>query len=463
MGGTYWYFVRRYYGKLGERHWLMDAQYRLDRDVDFYNYMEPWTTSCPFLPGQAVNLLEVPVEVDNRVSRTNASSSCAASDVFTLDPHHKYRALKPTYHETTPADGGLADRPFPVTTDHPRSSGSMESLAANKNKRCQGILLGVPRSSWKTGIERLHSSVRAFRKSSVISVFHRMRGTKSAEYQRGGKGTVSHVTVKGGRTPYTGKRATQSANSTSSPIYSKGLPATSTASTTQPRTELMQPFHGPAIVAAADSKRMQCMPAKFDVPPNTPARRRICGNGDTARNSLQLPLGTHAGQPSIDEPTDEHIPPSLGPSTVRSGSLSPCCTSEPQSPIWPNFDQLHRLSGKEPETSDVFLMDGPGYLCENLTSQPMNIQSSSKDTAKRESIAQACFLGYNIPLNKQQSFSTLESQQLDISEADESEFLSYNHHLHNARVEAWNNGITHQMTALEELVNDLGYLGKAIT
>lgn len=51
--------------------------------------MNPVTTSCPFLPGQKVNLLEVPIQIKEQDNFT----SDALPPVFTLDPQDKFRSL----------------------------------------------------------------------------------------------------------------------------------------------------------------------------------------------------------------------------------------------------------------------------------------------------------------------------------------------------------------------------------
>lgn len=74
MGGTYWYY------------------YRLDGEVDYYNEVEPVTSLCPFLPGQPVNILNMPVilpDTDHLHRRDNSISS-VKSDKRTMDPKDKY-------------------------------------------------------------------------------------------------------------------------------------------------------------------------------------------------------------------------------------------------------------------------------------------------------------------------------------------------------------------------------------
>lgn len=76
MGGTYWYF------------------YKLDDDWEFHNSAEPATTQCPMLPGQLVNVLNVPFALSGNRSR-KASVSSTSSDLCTLDPHDKFINPRP--------------------------------------------------------------------------------------------------------------------------------------------------------------------------------------------------------------------------------------------------------------------------------------------------------------------------------------------------------------------------------
>ncbi|KAJ5774955.1 hypothetical protein N7457_009851 [Penicillium paradoxum] len=74
MGGTYWYY------------------YLLDNDIEYYNEAEPTTTRCPLLPGQPVNVLNVPIILpDSRAHGRSASGSSQSSDhVRTMNPEDKY-------------------------------------------------------------------------------------------------------------------------------------------------------------------------------------------------------------------------------------------------------------------------------------------------------------------------------------------------------------------------------------
>ncbi|KAL1953235.1 hypothetical protein VTO42DRAFT_3377 [Malbranchea cinnamomea] len=82
MGGTYWYY------------------YRLDDDIDFYNEAEPSTTACPFLPGQQVNVLSVPIYLPSveRHHYGDDSTRCVTPTHQTMNPEDKYINPRPPPH-----------------------------------------------------------------------------------------------------------------------------------------------------------------------------------------------------------------------------------------------------------------------------------------------------------------------------------------------------------------------------
>ncbi|EYE98939.1 uncharacterized protein EURHEDRAFT_520147 [Aspergillus ruber CBS 135680] len=73
-GGTYWYY------------------YLLDDDIEHYNDTEPATTHCPFLPGQPVNVLQVPILLpDSEPIHTHDSQSFNNTlDIRTMNPEDRY-------------------------------------------------------------------------------------------------------------------------------------------------------------------------------------------------------------------------------------------------------------------------------------------------------------------------------------------------------------------------------------
>jgi hypothetical protein len=81
MGGTYWYYVSQL--NLQHSHDTDVLQYKVDGDDECHNPSEPSTTFCPLLPGQRLNILELPTEGHCR-SRSDPS------DGFTRNPSDRY-------------------------------------------------------------------------------------------------------------------------------------------------------------------------------------------------------------------------------------------------------------------------------------------------------------------------------------------------------------------------------------
>ena len=119
MGGTYWYF------------------YRLDDDIEFHNSAEPSTTQCPMLPGQLVNVLDMPVVLSGNRSR-NPSISSTSSQKRTLNPSDKFmnpRAVPIKPHlprlKTSPP---LAGRSWNSNGNTPSSSQASHSASTTKTE-----------------------------------------------------------------------------------------------------------------------------------------------------------------------------------------------------------------------------------------------------------------------------------------------------------------------------------------
>ncbi|KAJ5089256.1 hypothetical protein N7532_007940 [Penicillium argentinense] len=87
MGVTYWYY------------------YLLDDDIESINENEPVTTKCPLLPGQPVNVLNVPIVLpDSRSHGRSGSGSSQKADYRTMNPEDKFmnprKPPQPTQNST---------------------------------------------------------------------------------------------------------------------------------------------------------------------------------------------------------------------------------------------------------------------------------------------------------------------------------------------------------------------------
>ena len=102
-------------------------QYRLDDDSECFNPKEPNTPSCPLLPGQHVNVLDVPIQQSYPDSARNASLGSLAEQVFTLNPADKF---------TTPCPPSPSNaRPSTPPKVYSVRSGSQGSSALSKMTR----------------------------------------------------------------------------------------------------------------------------------------------------------------------------------------------------------------------------------------------------------------------------------------------------------------------------------------
>jgi hypothetical protein len=94
MGSTYYYY------------------YELDNGTEHYDKSIPFTTSCPYLPGQPVNLLFVPIEVQPLRCRRASLSSISNADIKTMNPADKFM----TPRQPPPAPKNMLPRPNTSTS-----------------------------------------------------------------------------------------------------------------------------------------------------------------------------------------------------------------------------------------------------------------------------------------------------------------------------------------------------------
>jgi hypothetical protein len=94
-------------------------QYKVDDDDECHNPSEPSTTFCPLLPGQRLNVLELPSEGHSR-------SNSAPSDGFTRNPSDRYlNPVPPAHSRLSPQVGSRSPNSYsipPPSPWHPRSA-----------------------------------------------------------------------------------------------------------------------------------------------------------------------------------------------------------------------------------------------------------------------------------------------------------------------------------------------------
>ncbi|TKX19625.1 hypothetical protein C1H76_8197 [Elsinoe australis] len=124
QGGRYWYF------------------YRLDDADEYCDPANPTTTDCPLLPGQLLNVLDVPIEIVEKLPRGRSASVDIAfihQPVMTLDPEARYKKIKrqpPKLMRHYASSDGLESNPSstPASPSIPKQS-SNESFKSSAAER----------------------------------------------------------------------------------------------------------------------------------------------------------------------------------------------------------------------------------------------------------------------------------------------------------------------------------------
>ncbi|KAL8696808.1 MAG: hypothetical protein Q9224_002605 [Gallowayella concinna] len=152
----------------------LHVTYRLNGEIEHHDPIQPSTTACPLLPGQHLNVLEVPIQHEAETpDPSDYPPPLLDSSVFTLDPNAKYKSPKaPVYHNANP-DSAHALSAALVCSMQPNSKtpGVGASISARPStatgrpkdfeapKTSQGLCLAFPTSaSLKATIQKLRGS-----------------------------------------------------------------------------------------------------------------------------------------------------------------------------------------------------------------------------------------------------------------------------------------------------------------
>ena len=160
--------------------------------------------------------------------------------------------------------------------------------------------------------------------------------------------------------------------------------------------------------------------------------------------------------------------PCFGSNTTQSGLISPCHLSQPETPVMSEFgdemppslrdsDPLAQLSRFN--SSDV---DHPSARPPSKAGAP-DLPWLERDDMHTPLGRMGGFQGYSLPNHDHSSALTLRKvPSLKFKNADVAPPFT-RPKSRQGLVHSWNDGSEHPMTALGELVEDLGYLGKFIT
>ena len=447
--------------------------------------------------------------------RPKESSSSINSTVFTLDPKHKYLTPRPLTCKPVLTDDCASARKDISVQVCAQLLGMVRYGANRANKSSQELPQAVSTPLGEANKERTRTPGLSFRQSSLMAVFHRMRGTKSAEYRR--ESNTANSFLHRGKVPGStsatlkkSKRSTKSADDLRSTSHNTPSRATTAAVlgrnplppgqimsqkvlpdsyvyTTQPTPTPaklnMAPPNTPIPSEYERSGSGMCSPSQAEatrpsfsssIPESdiVPSDSRIHQTSNERKPSISTESDPHTRNPetmeqtlpiageytrhsSLDELRDGIYSPGLRVNSIRSGSSSPCHLSEPESPLSPDLDQ-HQIPIKDGSFTD-------GTPEDHDTPWHMRTMAGGRydDTRPLDKPSpQPFFAGYSLPQSEHASALTIKQPQLN-------PFQNYNSNpFHNSNdrngIEIKDSSPTLRMTALEELVEDLGYMGQAI-
>lgn len=127
MGGTYWYYVSTRESASSKYVLTVSrVQYKLDGNSEYHDPSQPSTTACPLLPGQRVNILEVP------------SDGGSSSELHTQNPQDRYRNPIPPI--TVPSKVTPASSQLPASQRH-------APVPSSESTSCRSSPIRIPNGS----------------------------------------------------------------------------------------------------------------------------------------------------------------------------------------------------------------------------------------------------------------------------------------------------------------------------
>lgn len=421
MGGTYWYY------------------YRFDGDVEYYDPVEPYTNKCPLLPGQGVNILEVPVQAKASLSKgPNTSTSSFGSAVFTMDPKAKYLSPKPPAHRT------VASRLSIV------SKSSLANLSARFARLIVRQLPDHSKISCRSARQRCKSSGFSPKRCSSVTSFQTQRAIKSAGDELPNQSQHSLVAAIGKLSDSARDIPRHAKEAVTATVAKTATSVHRASGVTEVRSDSVAPCSsGPqappnTAQRSVDPPKLSSLPpAESESPAHLPlgkATSHSIDDSDTPHEWYDAADGNFASARSSSYFSNDMCSLSFGQSTDPTSSLSPQRSSHSESPFPGEISWIE----DRPDESIAYTVYSPTEASQiglPLSSphfsgySPSEADHGSMLTVKEPQSAPFEPLGFRSPLQQNDS---------------------------QIRIQAWNDGTKHPATALEELIDDLGYLGKLI-
>jgi hypothetical protein len=506
---------------------LINIKYRIDGDIDFHDPANPVTTSCPFLPGQVVNVLDVPAQAVPPSDLGRRESDPMEAAVYTMDPRNKY--LKP--RPMIPSEN-RSRCPCPTASVTATEKNQLKSWGANDRATplptpaaCEAKVSVGSGKVWRRKAEASHAPF----KHSIFATYQRIRGTQSEvligtqDWSRRPETTkrestvpskpfcvsnhqtasahdlscVKHISQNLGWDP----QATpmRIANSWSNPSFLDSH----YSSTERPLQNRRSAYNVPVTLAGSRQELSAKASGTFHFRPLEPEKTRNSFAPEGRAATQSIPFMSAAAKKAVDVDASHTITPTPVDDAAFPGTLdmedghclrqngshrkpsfsgsasSSYCTNENFSPgLAPNQDFLDALPQyhlSQPETPSI--SEYGEDLLESLTESESQLQSvqvrdeeaeianlhgiAHHGAANMYDAAYPDFFSYQLPQPEQGSnmtLKTLPSNPLSTSEGHR----RYGSKSIHDQVRSWNDGSEHRMTALEALVNDLGYLGELI-
>ena len=123
MGQTYYFYVSLFFPEIRPSDPVTnrDLQYELDGAAETHDPALPSTNNCPYLPGQTVNTLYVPVEHTLR-NRSASTNSLREENYMTMNPNDRYSTPQPAVVSLMDAASRAATAPLPELKRSARSN-----------------------------------------------------------------------------------------------------------------------------------------------------------------------------------------------------------------------------------------------------------------------------------------------------------------------------------------------------
>lgn len=158
------------------------SQYEIDDGTEVHNNRLPSTTACPYMPGQPVNLLFVPIE--KTTTRKRSASVGAPADLKTMNPADKFLTPRPapptpqSLPRLSTSAGLLGRKRGSRSTSPARSPWSIKNLfgvrsssSANERPVSRGrhLDISISRPTLVSSSSNVHTATMPLREFSPLS------------------------------------------------------------------------------------------------------------------------------------------------------------------------------------------------------------------------------------------------------------------------------------------------------